>query len=452
MYSSNTGSTKRTPRASQAPAPTTSKPRLSAVSCKQSSGSLKIQATAPSNAPSLTTAFVASQSEPSHTTISYLPATVTTRSPRYRQAQTPQDNKKFFYVNEQTKSLTSSPLDAPTPHSTRVPSRSSSRLSSTSSTATSISTSRTRSSIATPKPHSSSPSVSTSIGPPNPHTSSHAPSKFVYANGEEEVLSPRRPTLSGSGSSTSTPSIFTPTPHFRPSSPTHSSSSQNSALSVGDSAELSTAMDGGDTPPTAPVETDAARTNRKILDLEISNTSLLAINRTLEREMRGQSRELRALKRWIQRNNIGGVEIDVSNLSVSETEDSGIDDESDEESNSRGDEDDEDVTIGPFSGKRSAVRSKGTVSQSVLELDVLVQKEQDLLEASQAVNGSITNCLFMSDVLLKEARASLSFKVSEEDLRVGGRVLSYEDTNYTYDDEAEVEIEDVEKNTEQEDE
>ncbi|KAK9387092.1 hypothetical protein V1515DRAFT_602865, partial [Lipomyces mesembrius] len=451
MYSSNTGSTKRAPRASQATAPTTSKPRLSTVSCKQSSGSLKIQASAPSNAPPLTTAFVASQPEPSHTTISYLASTVTTRSPRYRQSQTPQDNKKFFYVNEQTKGLTSSPLDVPTPRGTRVASRSSSRLSSSSSTATSISTSRTRSSIATPKPNSSSPSVSTSIGPPNPHTSSHAPSKFVYANGEEEVLSPRRPTLSGSGSSTSTPSVFTPTPHFHPSSPTYSSSSQSSELSVGDSVELSPEIDGGDTPPAAPVETDAARTNRKILDLEISNTSLLAINRTLEREMRGQNRELRALKRWIQRNNIGGEDIDVGNLSVSETEDSGIDDESDEESNSGGDEDDEDVTIGPFSGKRSSVRSRGTASLSVLELDELVQKEQDLLEASQAVNGSITNCLFMSDVLLKEARASLSFKVSEEDLRVGGRVLSYEDTNYTYDDEEEVGIEDVEKNTEQAD-
>ncbi|KAK9349272.1 hypothetical protein V1522DRAFT_396095 [Lipomyces starkeyi] len=451
MYSSNTGSTKRTSRASQAPAPTTSKPRLSAVSCKQSSGSLKMQATALSNAPSSTTAFVASQTEPSHTTISYLPATVTTRSPRYRQSQTPQDHKRFFYANEQTKGLASSPSDAQTLHSTRVPSRSSSRLSSSSSTATSTSLSRTRSSMATLTPHLSSPSFSTSIGPPNPHTSTHAPSKFVYANGEEEVLSPRRPNLSGSGSSTSTPSIFTPTPHIHPSSPTYSSSSQSSAVSVGDSAEVSTAMDDGDTPPAAPVETDAARTNRKILDLEISNTSLLAINRTLEREIRGQSRELRALKRWIQRHNIGGVEIDVGNLSVSETEDSGIDDDSDKESNSSGDEDDEDVTIGPFS-KRSSVRSKGTLSQSVLELDGLVQEEQNLLEASQAVNGSITNCLFMSDILLKEARASLSFKVSEEDLRVGGRVLSYEDTNYTYDDEEEVEIEDVEDNTEQEDE
>ncbi|KAK9377678.1 uncharacterized protein V1513DRAFT_434932 [Lipomyces chichibuensis] len=440
MYSSNTVSTNRASRASQAPAPTTTKPKLSALSYKQSSASLKLQATAPSNALSLST--FASQPEPSHTTISYLPATVTTRSPRYRQSQTPQDHKKFFYANEQTKGLTSSPSDAPTLRNTRVPSRSGSRLSTSSSTATSTSMSRTRSSIATLTPHSSSPSVSTSIGLPNSHTSTHAPSKFVYANGEEEVLSPRRTTLSGSGSSTSTISVFTPTPHFRPSSPTYSSSSQSSALSVVDSAEASTAMDDGDTPPAAPVETDAARTNRKILDLEISNTSLLAINRTLEREMRGQSRELRVLKRWIQRHNIGGVEIDIGNLSVSETEDSGIDDESDEGSDSSGDEDDEDMTIGPFS-KRSSVRSKGTGSQSVLELDELVQKEKDLLEASQAINGSIRNCLFMSDVLLKEARASLSFKVSEEDLRVGGRVLSYEDTNYTDDDEEEVEIDDT---------
>lgn len=40
-----------------------------------------------------------------------------------------------------------------------------------------------------------------------------------------------------------------------------------------------------------------ARRERKVLDLEISNSSLLAINRTLEREMRKQTAELRRFRR-----------------------------------------------------------------------------------------------------------------------------------------------------------
>ncbi|KAJ8103818.1 hypothetical protein POJ06DRAFT_7657 [Lipomyces tetrasporus] len=451
MSSSSTVSTKRTSRPSGAqlrPATTPSTARLSASSRKQSSSSLKIKSTISSDALPLPVTSVVSQPEPSHNTISYLPSTVTTRSPRYRQSQAPQDNKKFFYANDQTKG---SPSDTPTPHRSRVPSRSSNLLSS-SAPSTSTNTLRTRSSIATLKPRSSSPSgFSTSTNLLGSHILPHAPSKFVYANGEEEVLSPRRPTLSTAGSTTSTGSVYTPPTHFHPASPTQSSSSQSSALSVGDAPGLLTAADDGETTPGAPAETDAARTNRKILDLEISNTSLLAINHTLEREMRGQSRELRVLKKWIQRHNFGGREIDIGSLSVSETEDSGVDEDSDDESDGSGDEDDEDLTIGPFSAQRSSARNNDSVTRSVMELENVVKKERDLLEASRALNGSITKCIFMSDLLLKEARTSLSFKVSQEDLRIGGRVLSYDDTNYTYDDEEDMTSGDKVNNIEEHD-
>ncbi|KAK9369764.1 hypothetical protein V1509DRAFT_619039 [Lipomyces kononenkoae] len=446
MYSSNTGTKRGTTRGS-VPGPTSGTSRPSAVSYTQSSTSVKTQANKLPNVPALSTAFVPSPSEHSHTTVSYLPSTVTTRSPRYRQSQTPQDHRKFFYANEQTKPLTGSPSDTLTPHTGRSASRSTSRLSSSSSTSASTSTLRTKASISTLKSHASPSSVSAPIAPPSIHQSGHTPSKFVYANGEEEVLSPRRPALSASASATSAPTVFMPTPHFHPASPTFSSSSHGSALSTGDDL-----TDEPDIPSaTVPVETDTARTNRKIMDLEISNASLLSINRTLEREMRGQSRDLRALKRWIQRHNVGGVDIDVDMHSGSETEDSSIDNESGDESRSSGDEDDEDVTLGPFSRSLSAMGGKDTLSKSVLERDELVKYEKDLLEAYQAVNGSITNCIFMSDVLLKEAQASLAFKVSDEHIRVGGRVLSYEDAKYIYEDGEEADNEDIDSSTEQND-
>src|SRR5699024_102430 len=57
-----------------------------------------------------------------------------------------------------------------------------------------------------------------------------------------------------------------------------------------------------------------ARRERKVLDLEISNSSLLAINRTLEREMRKQNAELRRYRRLSRS---GRLSMAPSNRSVS---------------------------------------------------------------------------------------------------------------------------------------
>ncbi|KAK9470082.1 uncharacterized protein V1510DRAFT_424060, partial [Dipodascopsis tothii] len=126
-----------------------------------------------------------------------------------------------------------------------------------------------------------------------PRSDSRGSSKFVYANGQEEVLVPRAPERYAAASAAS-------------ASPAASRSSRSS---LGDEIEPSSGSgseyagtddesgSGSDADAPGFPDTGNARFNRKILDLEISNTSLLAINRTLEREMRAQNRELRALRK-----------------------------------------------------------------------------------------------------------------------------------------------------------
>ncbi|EMR10993.1 hypothetical protein PNEG_00595 [Pneumocystis murina B123] len=68
--------------------------------------------------------------------------------------------------------------------------------------------------------------------------------------------------------------------------------------------------------------TKFARTNRKILDLEISNTSLLALNNTLEKQTRRQMSEIKALRKKIVPDNISITSSTTNSTSNSEENDS----------------------------------------------------------------------------------------------------------------------------------
>ncbi|KAG0272892.1 hypothetical protein BGZ95_011307 [Linnemannia exigua] len=66
---------------------------------------------------------------------------------------------------------------------------------------------------------------------------------------------------------------------------------------------------------------EAARTRRKIADLEISNTSLLQINQTLEAQIRKQAAEMQELKTRMQSAQFGG---DLSWMASSQDQDSSL--------------------------------------------------------------------------------------------------------------------------------
>ncbi|KAJ5757256.1 uncharacterized protein N7511_007438 [Penicillium nucicola] len=176
-----------------------------------------------------------------------------------------------------------------------------------------------------------------------------------------------------------------------------------------------------------------ARTERKIMDLEISNSSLLAINRTLEREMRKQNAELRRFRRLSRSGRISmapstrsfsGVALsttsemdeDASELSMQSQED--MSDISDEDSIA------DDETTSPGSLAEHDAKQRAQDEQRFM-LDLA--KHQELLADSQKMNQSLKRCLGWTEELIREGQRALEYNVHVQDVELGGRVLAPEE-------------------------
>jgi hypothetical protein len=186
-----------------------------------------------------------------------------------------------------------------------------------------------------------------------------------------------------------------------------------------------------------------ARRERKVLDLEISNSSLLAINRSLEKEMRKQKAEL---KRFRRMSRAGRFSIDAvgstaftakpsSELSdMSEVEEAEEEElPSEEEAESSESSFDESVLDNSVQAERDEVYRLR--DEKRLQLDL--SKHRDLLMDSQKMNESLKRCLGWTDQLIKDAQKALDYKVNVSDVRLGGRVLVTEDDDDDDDDEEE---------------
>lgn len=177
-----------------------------------------------------------------------------------------------------------------------------------------------------------------------------------------------------------------------------------------------------------------ARTERKIMDLEISNSSLLAINRTLEREMRKQNAELRRYRRLSRSGRLsmapsarsfsGGAlsttsELDEgdSELSLSRSQDE-LSDFSDEDSVA-----DEGVLSPDSLAEHDAKHRAHDEKKFMLDL----ARHQELLIDSQKLNQSLKRCLGWTEELIKEGKKALEYTVRVQDVELGGRVLSPEE-------------------------
>ncbi|KZM19762.1 hypothetical protein ST47_g9173 [Ascochyta rabiei] len=184
-----------------------------------------------------------------------------------------------------------------------------------------------------------------------------------------------------------------------------------------------------------------ARRERKVLDLEISNSSLLAINRSLEKEMRKQKAELKRFRRMSRAGRFSIDAIgstldtfttkrasDLSDMSEAEEEEEVEEEEeeelpSEEEMESSESSFDESVLGNSVRAERDEVyRLK---DEKRLQLDLA--KHRDLLMDSQKMNESLKRCLGWTNQLIKDAQKALDYKVSVSDVRLGGRVLVTED-------------------------
>ncbi|CBX95092.1 hypothetical protein LEMA_P115070.1 [Plenodomus lingam JN3] len=239
------------------------------------------------------------------------------------------------------------------------------------------------------------------------------------------------------------PSIMTP-------SPLHTENRQFSNVSIPESlasapSPLVNSFSGLPSPtPLSPIGPEAqsvlehmnelaahARRERKVLDLEISNSSLLAINRSLEKEVRKQKAELRRLRRMSRAglpsldavgsaletfSATAGHTADLSDMSEEEEEA----EEPDESSDSSPDESTVDAVV-----QSEREESQRLRDEKRLQLDL--SKHQELLLDSQKMNQSLKKCLGWTEQLIKDGQKALDYKVHASDVNLGGRVLIHED-------------------------
>lgn len=169
------------------------------------------------------------------------------------------------------------------------------------------------------------------------------------------------------------------------------------------------------------------------MDLEISNSSLLAINRTLEREMRKQNAELRRYRRLSRS---GRLSMAASSRSVSDalsipTE---ITEGSEHSSVRSPDElsdfsDEESVDDGVISPDSQGDQDTQHRAQDEKRFLIDLAKHQELLADSQRMNQSLKRCLGWTEELIKEAQRALEYNVHVNDVQLGGRVLNPEELN-----------------------
>jgi hypothetical protein len=171
-----------------------------------------------------------------------------------------------------------------------------------------------------------------------------------------------------------------------------------------------------------------ARRERKVLDLEITNSSLAAINRTLEREIRKQTAELRRYRRLSRSGRLSintAVSIRTSNGTLSaadEADSTRLSDMSEGDEDYESSEDSvDDSSLSPTAIAESDARHREK-DEKRLMLDL--SKHQQLLIDSQKMNQSLKRCLGWTEELIKEGKKALAFNVRVSDVRLGGRVLA----------------------------
>ncbi|KAH3982818.1 hypothetical protein HBH51_035890 [Parastagonospora nodorum] len=181
-----------------------------------------------------------------------------------------------------------------------------------------------------------------------------------------------------------------------------------------------------------------ARRERKVLDLEISNSSLLAINRSLEKEVRKQKAEIRRFRRMSR---AGRFSVDTAGAALESSplhSASHVGDLSDMSEEDEGDQLEEPEEEEPESSEGSFDESQLSPSAQLerdeahrfkdekrLQLDL--SKHRDLLLDSQKMNQSLKRCMNWTEQLIKDGQKALEYQVRPSDVKIGGRVLIAED-------------------------
>ncbi|KAI1298217.1 hypothetical protein F5Y03DRAFT_386714 [Xylaria venustula] len=166
-----------------------------------------------------------------------------------------------------------------------------------------------------------------------------------------------------------------------------------------------------------------ARRERKVQDLQIRNASLEAINRTLERQMRKQTAELRRYKRLSRASHLslastamssrvpsGAMsELDLDPIGLSDLKEDSLSDT--------------DSVSSDMSPDTLAARDEKHRERDEERLNLDLSKHQQILVDSQKINQSIIRCLDWTEELINEGKKALEYSVRVSDIKLGGRVL-----------------------------
>lgn len=174
-----------------------------------------------------------------------------------------------------------------------------------------------------------------------------------------------------------------------------------------------------------------ARRERKVLDLEITNSSLLAINRSLEREVRKQKSELRRMRRMTRNSNrqswlsqsSGGAQLSALDEDSEDLDEDERSDDADGDEGSDGGSLDDEALSPEALAQNDARHQRGDERRLLLDLT----KHKELLIDSQKLNQSIQHCLGVTEQLIADGRRALEYQVRVSEVQLGGRVLSPEE-------------------------
>ena len=179
-----------------------------------------------------------------------------------------------------------------------------------------------------------------------------------------------------------------------------------------------------------------ARRERKVLDLEISNSSLLAINRTLEREMRKQNAELRRFRRLSRTSRLSLMPSSRSASGKMSLLSEATDGMNEDFSllDSEEDDDDADDILSSLSSKSTTSHPSPTARaararfQDPVNIKLDLSAHHALLLDSQKLNQSIKRCLSHSETLIASCKEQLAYQAQPpEPENLGARVLTPDD-------------------------
>jgi hypothetical protein len=179
-----------------------------------------------------------------------------------------------------------------------------------------------------------------------------------------------------------------------------------------------------------------ARVERKIQDLEISNSSLMTINKSLEKEVRRQNKELRRFRRLSRAGRLSTISAIDSVDTIGEEDEFGAntgdlsvldelsEDEEDEEEPEESSDDSSSSDGASLSPSAIAEREGRKLAKDSKRLQLDLAKHREMLVDSQKLNQSLKRCMAWTDMMITDGRKALDYKAEHA---LGGRILDHED-------------------------